>query len=219
MPKPFNPKMKEIALKYKTGQYRVNELSRMYKIDKATISRYFKKNNIEINQHAKEAIESLSYGYSKLHNILENDKINQQNENKTTIKQQFNQQCDNIKNKDIKIDNMEISTIESQNIELANEIIEIVKQKNPQFARGFHALSALMIKRSSEILQKPDISSGDIANISRAVNNMNDTLGVFPKMPTIAQQFNIGGNIKNNKKETKPLDLKIEFIDAKGVND
>lgn len=94
-----------------------------------------------------------------------------------------------------------------------------MKQKNPQFARGFHALSVLMIKRSSEILQKPDISSGDIANISRAVNNMNDTLGVFPKMPTIAQQFNIGGNIKNNKKENKPLDLKIEFIDAKGIND
>lgn len=198
MAKPINKNMKDITLKYQTGQYSINQLSRIYKIDKATISRYFKKHNIIINQHAKEAVESLTSGYVSLHKVLENDAINQHPQpNKTTI----NQQSD-------------IINVNNQNIELANEIIELVKQKNPQFAKGFQMLSTLMIKRSSEILQKDEISSSDIANISRAVSNMNDTLGVFPRVPTIAQQFNIGGKL-NGIKQKEPIDLKIEFIDKK----
>ena len=202
--KPVNKHMADIALKYQTGQYGVNQLSKIYKIDKATISRYFKKNNIKINQHAKEAIESLTTGYSSLHKVLENDTISQQNQQSEIDKSMINQQNTHT----------DIININS-NIELANEIIEIVKQKNPQFARGFQTLSALMIKRSSEILQKDEVSSSDIANISRAVSNMNDTLGVFPKAPTIAQQFNIGGKVNDNKQK-QPVDLKIEFVDKKG---
>lgn len=200
MPKPANPKMQEIAIKYQTGQYGINELARIYKIDKATISRYIKSHGIKINQHAKEAIETLSYGYSSLQKVLETDGINQQN--KTT---------DNDKSTN---PNVSVTT-EQQSMELANEIIEIVKQKNPQFAKGFHALSALMIRRSSEILQKDDISSSDIANISKAVSNMNDTLGVFPKMPTIAQQINIGGKESKNQSKNKNIEVSIEFIDKK----
>lgn len=103
----------------------------------------------------------------------------------------------------------ELITAQQNAVNLANEVIEIVREKNPQFAKGFQAISALIIKRSSELLQQADITSQDIANISKAMGNVNDTLGVIPKMPTIAQQFNFGG--KDKKQDLKPIDIQIEF--------
>lgn len=94
-------------------------------------------------------------------------------------------------------------------VNLANEVIEIIREKNPQFAKGFQAISSLILKRSGEILQREDITSNDIANISKAMGNINDTLNVIPKMPTIAQQFNFGS--KDKKSELKPIDIQIEF--------
>lgn len=183
--------MATIALKYQTGQYGLNELARIYKVDKATISRYFKKHNISINQHAKEAINHLTQGLSAFNEICYNAKINQQN------------------GENGEMSDTELITAQQNAVNLANEVIEIVREKNPQFAKGFQAISALIIKRSSELLQQADITSQDIANISKAMGNVNDTLGVIPKMPTIAQQFNFGG--KDKKQDLKPIDIQIEF--------
>lgn len=180
--------MKTIALKYQTGLYGLNQLARIYKVDKATISRYFKANNITINQHAKEAISALNRGYMELKNLIET-------ENKSTLE-------GNSNNKSIDVANA--------NMELVEEVIEVVKKNNPEFARGFQALSYLMIERASEILQGEKVTSGDISNISKAVQNMNDTLGVFPKMPSIAQQININ-NEKNKNKENIQQDIKIDI--------
>lgn len=188
MAKPINKHMKTIALKYQTGLYGLNQLARIYKVDKATISRYFKANNITINQHAKEAISALNRGYMELKNLIET-------ENKSTLEV-------NSTNKGLDINNA--------NMELVEEVIEVVKKNNPEFARGFQALSYLMIERASEILQGEKVTSGDISNISKAVQNMNDTLGVFPKMPSIAQQININ-NEKNKNKEESPKEIKIDI--------
>lgn len=188
MAKPINKNMATIALKYQTGQYGLNELARIYKVDKATISRYFKKHNIGINQHAKEAINHLTQGLNAFNEICYNADLNQQRAEMTEA---------------------EVITAQENAVNLANEVIEIVREKNPQFAKGFQALSALIIKRSSELLQQADITSQDIANISKAMGNVNDTLGVIPKMPTIAQQFNFGG--KDKKQDLKPIDIQIEF--------
>lgn len=182
--------MKTITLKYQTGLYGLNQLARIYKVDKATISRYFKANGITINQHAKEAINALNRGYMELKNLIET-------ENKSTLE-------GNSNNKSIDVANA--------NMELVEEVIEVVKKNNPEFARGFQALSYLMIERASEILQGEKVTSGDISNISKAVQNMNDTLGVFPKMPSIAQQININNEKQKNKENTQQnIKIDIEF--------
>ncbi len=191
MAKPINKNMATIALKYQTGQYGLNELARIYKVDKATISRYFKKHNITINQHAKEAINCLTQGLNAFNEICYNEKINQHFGENSGMSE------------------LEIISAQQNAVNLANEVIEIVREKNPQFAKGFQVLSSLIIKRSSELLQQDNITSQDIANISKAMGNVNDTLGVIPKMPTIAQQFNIG--TKDKKQDLKPIDITIEF--------
>lgn len=196
MAKPLNKNMSDIVLKYKTGQYGVNQLARMYKVDKATISRYLKANGIEINQHAKNAINALNIGYTELGNLIEV-------ENKSTLNQHPNP------------NSTKPAHIKDKSSELVEEVIDIVRRNNPKFAKGFQTLSALMIERATEILHKKEITSGDINNISKAISNMNDTLGVFPKMPSIAQQINIDSNTKNTKTETKDINLQIEFLETK----
>lgn len=196
MAKPLNKNMSDIVLKYKTGQYGVNQLARMYKVDKATISRYLKANGIEVNQHAKNAINALNIGYTELGNLIEV-------ENKSTLNQHPNP------------NSTKPAHIGDKSSELVEEVIDIVRRNNPKFAKGFQTLSALMIERATEILHKEEITSGDINNISKAISNMNDTLGVFPKMPSIAQQINIDSNSKNAKTGTKDINLQIEFLETK----
>lgn len=191
MAKPLHKHIKTMALKYQTGQYGLRELARIYKIDPATLCRYFKANNIQVNQHAKDAINHLTKGLNAFNEICYNAEINQQNGENGGMS------------------DTELITAQQNAVNLANEVIEIVREKNPQFAKGFQAISALIIKRSSELLQQADITSQDIANISKAMGNVNDTLGVIPKMPTIAQQFNFGG--KDKKQDLKPIDIQIEF--------
>lgn len=191
MAKPINKNMETIAIKYQTGQYGINELARMYKVDKATISRYLKKNGIEINQHAKEAINHLTQGLNEFNEICNNDTINQQNQHLSIS---------------------EIENAHKNSINLANEVIEIVREKNPQFAKGFQAISSLILKRSAELLQKDEITSQDLTNVSKAMSNINQTLGVIPQMPTIAQQININGKSTETNKQDKRIDLDIKFI-------
>ena len=72
--------------------------------------------------------------------------------------------------------------------------------------------SSLILKRSAELLQKEGVTSTDIANISKAMGNVNETLGVIPKLPTIAQQININGKGAEANKKDKTIDLDIKFV-------
>lgn len=192
MAKPLNKNMETIATKYQTGQYGINELARMYKVDKATISRYIKRHNIAINQHAKDAINHLTQGLNEFNEICNNNTLNQQNQHLSVS---------------------EIENAHKNSVNLANEVIEIVREKNPQFAKGFQAISSLILKRSAEILQKQEVTSQDLTNVSRAMSNINQTLGVIPQMPTIAQQININGKGAEANKQNKRIDLDIKFVD------
>ena len=191
MAKPLNKNMETIATKYQTGQYGLNELARRYKVDKATISRYFKKHGITINQHAKDAISHLTQGLNEFNEICNNNTLNQQNQHLSIS---------------------EIENAHKNSVNLANEVIEIVREKNPQFAKGFQAISSLILKRSAELLQKEGVTSQDLTNVSRAMSNINQTLGVIPQMPTIAQQININGKGAEANKQDKTIDLDIKFV-------
>ena len=191
MAKPLNKNMETIATKYQTGQYGLNELARRYKVDKATISRYFKKHGITINQHAKDAISHLTQGLNEFNEICNNNTLNQQNQHLSIS---------------------EIENAHKNSVNLANEVIEIVREKNPQFAKGFQAISSLILKRSAELLQKDGVTSQDLTNVSRAMSNINQTLGVIPQMPTIAQQININGKGAEANKQDKTIDLDIKFV-------
>ena len=191
MAKPLNKNMETIATKYQTGQYGINELARMYKVDKATISRYIKRHNIVINQHAKDAISHLTQGLNEFNEICNNNTLSQQNQHLSIS---------------------EIENAHKNSVNLANEVIEIVREKNPQFAKGFQAISSLILKRSAELLQKGGVTSQDLTNVSRAMSNINQTLGVIPQMPTIAQQININGKGAEANKQGKTIDLDIKFV-------
>ena len=101
---------------------------------------------------------------------------------------------------------------------MANEVIDIVKRKNPQFATAFEGLSAMMINKSKEILQGDKVTSSDINNIAGAMSKMNDTLGVFPKMPTIAQQFNFNDKRQSidTNKPPKTLEIEVKMLEKNG---
>ena len=191
MAKPLNKNMETIAIKYQTGQYGINELARMYKVDKATISLYIKRHNITINQHAKDAISHLTQGLNEFNEICNNNTLSQQNQHLSIS---------------------EIENAHKNSVNLANEVIEIVREKNPQFAKGFQAISSLILKRSAELLQKEGVTSQDLTNVSRAMSNINQTLGVIPQMPTIAQQININGKGAEANKKDKTIDLDIKFV-------
>lgn len=178
MAKPINKNMYNAILDYQTGQYSLCEVAKKWKIDKATLSRHFKKNNTTINQHAKNAIEYTNKGIYELGELIKEPEIKQQ-------------------------------LLENASSPLVDEVLHIIRSQNPQFARGFQAISTLILERSHDILTQEKITSGDLSNVSKAIANINDTLQVVPKAPSIAQQFNF--NQQNNKKEKDTLNIKIHF--------
>ena len=199
---------KEMCLKYQTGEFTLTELSKMYKIDKGNLSKYFKKHGIQVNLQAQKAIKDFTSGFNSLNQVLTREN--------TTITTDTN--TDIMANNENLPKNNTTFGISENSLALANEVIDIVKRKNPQFATAFQGLSAMMINKSKEILQGDKVTSSDINNIAGAMSKMNDTLGVFPKMPTIAQQFNFNDKKQDNineNKEPKIIDVNLNFIDNK----
>lgn len=199
---------REMSLKYQTGEYGLNELAKIYGVDKGNLSKYFKKNNIKINEKAQNAINNFTRGFNNLNEILVR-------EDNTTDYNTLN----NAEHANIEVDknfNTTPKYISENSLALANEVIDIIKRKNPQFATAFQGLSAMMINKSKDILQGEKVTSADINNIAGAMQKMNDTLGVFPKMPTIAQQFNFNdkkGEIVDNKGVKPTLEIKLKLPD------
>ena len=195
---------KEMCLKYQTGEFTLTELSKIYNIDKGNLSKYFKKHGIQVNPQAQKAIKDFTSGFNSLNQVLTREN--------TTITTDTN--ADILANNENLPKNNTTFGISENSLALANEVIDIIKRKNPQFATAFQGLSAMMINKSKEILQGDKVTSSDINNIAGAMSKMNDTLGVFPKMPTIAQQFNFSE--KNPKtKELPKIDLEIQMIEKK----
>ena len=108
--------------------------------------------------------------------------------------------------------NTELIEYQSNNTLIVNEVINIVKQKNPYFAYIFQDLSGKILKISNDLLDNGITNTKDLKNITSAIKDINDTLQVIPKPPAFAQQININkdnNNINNNKEFVKHIEVEI----------
>lgn len=224
----------DIIAKYRTGQYTFTELGKMYGIHPINISKKMEKRGVTIDEDAVKAIAEFESGFNRISNILHNARDNEDVRNikkmadelvgmtsddkeKAMIKAQ-DDLMDEANNKLVpfgarkkKSDVIVAEVIDNKtNVKLANEIIEIVAKKNPAFARGFQALSALLLKRAEEVLNnEKGVSSNDIKNVANALKDLDATMSIFPKQPTVAQQFNFGKSEKEKVDTDINLNVKI----------
>lgn len=229
----------DIEAKYMTGQYSKADLARMYGISEDTIGRRINKKGIEIDKDAVEAIECFDRGFRNISNILYNARDNEDTRSikemaneiigmtsedreiaKQEAKEQFLKSSENAleplqkTTRKEKIKQIVPEIIDNKvGIKLANEIIELTARKNPGFARGFQSISALMLKRAGEILTSDKgVSSNDIRNLSTALKDLDSMMSIFPKQPTIAQQFNFGKTEK--EKVDTDINLNVKIVGA-----
>ena len=191
MARPTSVPYKDIIPKYQTGYYTISKLAKEYNISKSTLCKYIKQNNIRINEHAQYAANALNNGFSALEKIINERDL------------QINEQLQNTQNKGL-IDTQNINTL------IVDEVIKIVKDKNPAFANVFQNVSAKVLKISEELLNNGITDTKDLKNITGAMKDINDTLQVIPKPPAFAQQININKEANNNNKEfVKTIEVEI----------
>lgn len=192
MARPKSVPYDEIIVKYQTGQYSINQLAKEYNVAKGGLSKYIKENNIRINEHATQAVNHLNKGFSTLEKIInEHDlKINEHSQN---------------------TQNTEIIEYQNNNTLIVDEVIKIVKDKNPHFAYMFQNLSGKILQISNNLLNNGISDTKDLKNITSAMKDINDTLQVIPKPPAFAQQININ---KDNQNKTKEYikNIEVEII-------
>lgn len=170
----------EIIAKYQTGEYSIMQLSRDYNVARSAINKYIKDNNIKINKDAQQAIYNIHKGF--LH-------LNQLNGHKKGhLKGHSHLQP-------------------YTNSLIVEEVIHIIKQKNPEFALVFQNLSSKILKISNDLLNAGVYDTKDLKNITSAMKDINDTLQVIPKPPAFAQQINFN---KDNQITQKEIVKKIE---------
>lgn len=176
----------ELIAKYKTGEYTLSKLSKMYNIPRTTLIDYMRKNNITITDTITDTINTLDNGYKKLSNIVNYSLTD-------TLPTQ----------------EQEINSL------VVNEVIEIVKSKNPMFAEAIQSVSIKLLK-VADFLSSSNLNAKDVKNLTGALKDINDTLQVIPKPPMIAQQFNFNKEQQkqesNNKKE---VIISYEILDNK----
>ena len=182
---------KEIIPKYQTGYYSISKLAKEYNISKSTLCKYIKQHNIRINKQAQHATNALNSGFSALEKII--------NERDLKINERPKETQDT-----------ELIEYQSNNTLIVNEVIEIVKKKNPAFANIFQNLSGKILKISNDLLDSGITDTKDLKNITSAMKDINDTLQVIPKPPAFAQQININKEVNNNNKEfVKTIEVEI----------
>lgn len=183
----------EICVKYSTGEYNSRKLAKLYQIDESVVRQIIRERGVKVNTRAKEAIAHFDKGFATINEIITPAKP------ETNKKGGFTQLS--------KVDGR-------QSIQLANEIMDIVAQRNPEFARGFQSLAAVLIQKSHELLQAEDLNTGDIKNVASAIKDLDTTMGVFPKQPTIAQQFNFSAKQQEMAQQNQGIKFEIEILDG-----
>ena len=194
MARPRSIPYDEIMAKYQTGQYSINQLAKQYNVSKGGLSKYIKDNNVQINEHAQHAINTLNSGFS-------------------TLEKMINEHKDDINEHTKKTDLIEYQT----NTLIVDEVIKIVKDKNPAFANMFQNVSAKVLKISNELLNNGITDTKDLKNITGAMKDINDTLQVIPKPPAFAQQININKEVNNNNKEFVKT-IEVEIVSNENTN-
>ena len=190
MARPISVPYDEIMAKYQTGQYSISKLAKEYNVGKSRLSEYINKNNVRVSEQAIHTINTLNSGFSTLQKMVSEQVTERPKETQNT----------------------ELIEYQSNNTLIVNEVIEIVKKKNPQFANIFQNLSGKILKISNDLLDSGITNTKDLKNITSAMKDINDTLQVIPKPPAFAQQININkenNNINNNKEFVKHIEVEI----------
>ena len=190
MARPISVPYDEIMAKYQTGQYSISKLAKEYNVGKSRLSEYINKNNVRVSEQAIHTINTLNSGFSALQKMVSEQVTERPKETQNT----------------------ELIEYQSNNTLIVNEVIEIVKKKNPQFAKIFQNLSGKILKISNDLLDSGITNTKDLKNITSAMKDINDTLQVIPKPPAFAQQININkenNNINNNKEFVKHIEVEI----------
>lgn len=231
----------DLFIKYRTGEYTMTALSEEFGIDLSVVSRMIRSYGIEKDPNAQQAIQLFDEGFKAISNIVNGENKAEKErmeamaaEVMTDEKMGENRRTDleapehpvvvlekvtppktkKEKRQDLvaKKQALECEVIDNANsVKLANEIMDIVAKRNPQFARGFQAIGAIMIEKMKDILSSPKLISGDIRNIAQAMKDLDSTMGIFPKQPTIAQQFNFGQKNKEKEIDTD-INLQISVV-------
>lgn len=100
---------------------------------------------------------------------------------------------------------------------VVNEVIEIIKQKNPIFANNFNVIFHKVMQESNKLLDKGITEAKDLKNITSAMKDINDTLQIVPKPPAIAQQININKDKILNEEEQK-FNISVSFVGHENSN-
>ncbi len=190
MARPRSVPYDEIMAKYQTGQYSISKLAKEYNVGKSRLSEYINKNNVRVSEQAIHTINTLNSGFSALQKMV----------------------SEQVSERPKETQNTELIEYQSNNTLIVNEVIEIVKKKNPQFANIFQNLSGKILKISNDLLESGITNTKDLKNITSAMKDINDTLQVIPKPPAFAQQININkenNNINNNKEFVKHIEVEI----------
>ena len=190
MARPISVPYDEIMAKYQTGQYSISKLAKEYNVGKSRLSEYINKNNVRVSEQAIHTINTLNSGFSALQKMV----------------------SEQVPERPKETQNTELIEYQSNNTLIVNEVIEIVKKKNPQFANIFQNLSGKILKISNDLLDSGITNTKDLKNITSAMKDINDTLQVIPKPPAYAQHININkenNNINNNKEFVKHIEVEI----------
>ena len=195
MARPISVPYDEIMAKYQTGQYSISKLAKEYNVGKSRLSEYINKNNVRVSEQAIHTINTLNSGFSALQKMVSEQVTERPKETQNT----------------------ELIEYQSNNTLIVNEVIEIVKKKNPQFANIFQNLSGKILKISNDLLDSGITDTKDLKNITSAMKDINDTLQVIPKPPAFAQQININKEANNTSKEFVKT-IEVEIVSNENTN-
>lgn len=195
MARPISIPYDEIMAKYQTGQYSISQLAKEYNVGKSRLSEYINKNNVRVSEQAIHTINTLNSGFSTLEKMV----------------------SEQVSERPKETQNTELIEYQGNNTLIVNEVIEIVKKRNPAFASIFQNLSGKILKISNELLDNGITDTKDLKNITSAMKDINDTLQVIPKPPAFAQQININKEANNNNKEFVKT-IEVEIVSNENTN-
>lgn len=195
MARPISIPYDEIMAKYQTGQYSISQLAKEYNVGKSRLSEYINKNNVRVSEQAIHTINTLNSGFSTLEKMV----------------------SEQVSERPKETQNTELIEYQGNNTLIVNEVIEIVKKRNPAFASIFQNLSGKILKISNDLLDSGITDTKDLKNITSAMKDINDTLQVIPKPPAFAQQININKEANNNNKEFVKT-IEVEIVSNENTN-
>lgn len=177
---------------YQTGNYSIRELSKEFNIPRSTLAQYISEKSVHKNTDAIKAVKSLTEGANALERLREGagEALKKNTDGSSPVK------------------------IVDNSLVVA-EVIDIIKTKNPVFAKTLQSFSSKLLMRAFEMLEVADKPS-DLNQLAGVIEKLNNTLQIIPKPPAIAQQFNFN---KDEKEKQKTDIKKIVFEINKGSQD